>query len=53
MYYLNIKKDGKVETVDSTDTLKEAKRLKKEYIIASNYYNGLYISSRPCKEWGN
>lgn len=51
MCYINIKKDGKVETIDQFDTYKEAIKAKKEYIIASDWYYGCYISSRSTKEW--
>ena len=51
MMYINIKEDGKVETLDEFETYKEAIKMLKEYIIASSYYRGAYISRRCTKEW--
>ena len=51
MMYINIKEDGKVETLDEFETYKEAIKMLKEYRIASSYYYGAYISRRCTKEW--
>ena len=51
MTYLNIKENGKVETLDSFDTYKEAKKMIREYQLASDYYLGSYLSSRCTKEY--
>jgi len=47
------RKDGKdLETVDEFETMKEARKMVKEYQMAdrSAYY---YTSSRACKHWRN
>ena len=49
--YINIKEDGKVETLDEFETYKEAIKMLKEYRIASPYYGVAYISRRCTKEW--
>ena len=49
--YINIKENGKVETLDEFETYKEAKEMLKEYRLAHSYYYGAYISSRCTKEW--
>lgn len=51
--YLNIKESGRVETLDEFETYKEAKKMLKEYRIASNYYFGAYLSQRCTKDWKN
>ena len=51
MIYINIKENGKVETLDQFETYREAKAMLKEYCIASPYYYGAYLSSRCTKEW--
>jgi len=51
MVYINIKEHGAVETLDSFETYKEAKKMLQEYRVASSYYNGAYLSSRCTKEW--
>lgn len=51
MIYINIKENGKVETLDQFETHREAKAMLKEYRIASYYYYGAYLSSRCTKEW--
>ena len=51
MIYINIKDNGKVETIDEFETHREAKAMLKEYCIASPYYYGAYLSSRCTKEW--
>ena len=50
MKYINTNHNGKVETVDEFETMKEAKLMLCEYNLSnrSNYY---YISSRSTKEW--
>ena len=53
MLYINIKENGKVETLDCFGTYKEAKEMLKEYKLSSSYYNTAYISSRSTKEWLN
>lgn len=50
MFYINIKNNGKVETVDEFETFKETKAMIKEYQI-SDYSNSYYISKRATKEW--
>jgi len=51
MVYINIKEDNKVETLDEFTTYKEARKMLKEYNIASSYYHGAYLSSRSTQEW--
>ena len=51
MYYINIKENNKVETLDQFETYKEAKEMLKEYKLASTYCYGAYISNRSTKEW--
>ena len=51
MIYINIRENGKVETLDQFETYTEAKAMLKEYYIASTYYYGAYLSSRCTKEW--
>ena len=53
MLYINIKENGKVETLDCFETYEEAKEMLKEYNLSSSYYNTAYISSRSTKEWLN
>lgn len=50
MFYINIRNNGQVETVDQFDTKKEADEMVKEYNISdsANFY---YISTRTNKEW--
>ena len=50
MRYINIKQDGKVETVDQFETYEEAKKMRDEYNM-SDSYNYYYISSRSTKDW--
>jgi hypothetical protein len=50
MYYINIKNNGQVETVDEFSTKKEADEMVKEYNI-SDRANSYYISTRSTKEW--
>ena len=58
--YLNVKTSEGIETVDQLNekdfsTYKEfrqeLKRLKNEYITASNFYSGIYSSQRSTKAW--
>jgi hypothetical protein len=51
MIYINIRENGKVETLDQFETYREAMAMLKEYCIASTYYYGAYLSSRCTKEW--
>ncbi len=60
--YLNLKTYQGVETIDElnrkdfnslTEFWNEKRRLKKEYQIASSYYNGVYWSQRPTNDWKN
>ena len=51
MIYINIRENGKVETLDQFETYKEAKLMLKEYRIESYYYSCAYLSSRCTKEW--
>ena len=57
--YINIKNQGKVETIDEFDSnefdsyldfKKEVKRVYKEYVMGGN---NVYISSRSDREWRN
>ena len=50
MFYINIKNQGKVETVDEFETFEETKAMIKEYQMA-DYSNQYYISTRSTKEW--
>ena len=50
MRYINIKQDGKVETVDQFETYEEAKKMRDEYNI-SDVMHLYYISTRSTKEW--
>ena len=50
MYYINIKNNGHVETVDEFETLKETKAMLYEYRMADPY-NNYYISQRATKDW--
>ena len=52
MYYINIKVNNEVETIDEFETLKETKEMLKEYRISDNY-NNYYMSTRSTKEWRN
>jgi hypothetical protein len=51
MIYMNIKENGQAETLDSFETLREARTMLKEYRIASNYYSTAYLSQRSTKDW--
>ena len=51
MLYINIKENGKVETLDCFETYKEAREMLKEYKLSSNYYNVAYISNRSTRDW--
>ncbi len=62
MTYLNVKINGKVETVDQINQLDfisykeyrtELKRILNEYRTASNYYNSIYTSKRCTNNWKN
>ena len=53
MLYINIKENGKVETLDCFETYKEARDILKEYKLSSSYYNAAYISTRSTREWLN
>lgn len=50
MVYINRKDKRYIETVDEFKSVKEAKRMIKEYQMSdsSGYY---YISQRCCKDW--
>ena len=50
MRYINIKQDGKVETVDQFETYEEARKMRDEYNM-SDLYNYYYISTRSTREW--
>jgi hypothetical protein len=50
MYYIQRKDKKYLETVDETESYKEAKYLLHEYIL-SDPYARYYISSRACKDW--
>ncbi len=53
MYYINIKENNQVTTLDEFTTYKECKAMLKEYRIASSYYYSAYISSRSVKSWNS
>ena len=54
MKYINGSYNGEKETIDEFETLKETRKMLKEYRLA---YMGtgfsLWISQRPCKDWNN
>jgi hypothetical protein len=50
MYYINIKHNGQVETVDQFTTKKEALEMVKEYNL-SDHNHQYYISTRSTKDW--
>ena len=51
MRYIQLRRNGLLETVDQFETSKEARTMLKEYRLSdpSGYY---YISSRACHAWG-
>ena len=49
--YIQRKGQGHLETVDQFDTRKEAREMLKEYRM-SDPSADYYLSSRPCKAWG-
>ena len=51
MLYIQLKRNGLLETVDQFETFKEARLMLKEYRMSdpTGYY---YISSRACRAWG-
>ena len=51
MYYINGKYQGQIETVDETESFKDAKYLVAEYRMAFGSEWQLWISSRSTKEW--
>ncbi len=51
MTYINIKENGRVETIDEFESYNEARKMLTEYKIASSYYSGVYLSNRSTKEW--
>ena len=52
MKYIQRKDNNGIETVDEFETMKEARKMVKEYSI-SDYSADYYISQRPCKDWRN
>ena len=50
MWYINIKNNGSVETVDEFETAKEARAMRIEYQMGDSY-NLYYLSKRCTKEW--
>ncbi len=50
MIYIQLKRNGLLETVDEFDSSREAMVMIMEYRLAdpTGYY---YLSSRSCKEW--
>ena len=50
MDYINTKEYGYVETVDEFETIKEARKMLKEYRMASPGMN-YYLSQRSTKTW--
>lgn len=50
MYYIQMRYDGELETVDQFETRKEARSMLAEYRFSDSgsYY---YISTRACKAW--
>lgn len=62
MIYFNIKTKEGIETIDElnpkdfktfAEFKKERKSMYRNYILASSFYSGLYISQRSTKEWAN
>lgn len=55
MTYINLKDPytKQTETIDEFETRREARRILKEYRIASNYYSGAYLSQRSTNDWKN
>ncbi len=50
MWYINIKNNGKVETVDEFETAKEARKMRQEYQMGDTY-NLYYLSKKCTNEW--
>ena len=50
MWYINIKNNGKVETVDEFASAKEARAMRIEYQL-SDRTNLYYLSKKCTKEW--
>ncbi len=48
MWYVNIKYNGVVETVDEFETAKEARLMLTEYLMIDG---GYYLSKRCTNEW--
>ena len=50
MTYIQLQRNGHLETVDQFDTVKEARAMLKEYQLSdpTGFY---YLSSRPCHDF--
>ena len=51
MRYIQLRRNGLLETVDQFETSKEARTMLKEYRM-SDPAGCYYISSRACHAWG-
>ncbi len=51
MTYINWKYNGNLETIDETETRREAIKLAHEYRMAYGGLGTIYLSSRSTKEW--
>lgn len=50
--YVQMRSPEGLETIDEFESMSEAKKMLKEYRMADKF-NCYYLSSRPCKAWGN
>lgn len=50
MIYIQLKRNGQLETVDECETRRHALYLVREYSI-SDPTGHYYMSARPCKGW--
>ena len=48
MWYINIKEDGEVETINEFETTKEARLMLKEYLMGDSR---CYLSKKCTKDW--
>lgn len=51
MHYIQYKLGRNLETVDSFESYKEAKKALKEYQLSDGSLGVYYISQRACKAW--
>lgn len=49
MFYIQMRYDGELETVDEFSTRWEARKMLAEYMMLG--HAEYYISTRPCNEW--